>query len=101
MFKPRLFPLNNTASGLLPTIIFPNTPSSHIQCGTAFKYVLRLQVLSDPYIYVIRCYISEDFTTFLTATLKFLYGTINQSQTLTEEESNYKTSHLRVLNSVT
>jgi hypothetical protein len=82
-------------------IIFPNTRSTYIQYGTAFKHILRLQVLSDPYIYVIPCYISEDFTSFLTATLKLVYGTINQSQTLTEEARNYKTSLLRVLKSLT
>ena len=86
--------------GVLPTIIFLNTRSTYIQYGTSFKYILRLQVLSDSYIYVIRCYISEVFTTFLTATSNVVYGTVNQSHTLREAERNYKTSHLSVLKSV-
>jgi len=101
VLKPRLFTLNNTASGVPPTIIFLNTQSTYIQYGIAFKHILKTTGLSDSYIYVVRCYISEVFTTFLTTTSKFVYGTFNQSQTLTEAARNYKTSLLTVLKSVT
>jgi hypothetical protein len=101
MLKPRLFPLNNIASGVLPTIIFLNALSTYIQYGTAFKYVLRLKVLSDSYIYVTRCYISGVFTTFLTATSEFVYGTVNQSQTRTEsskELQNVTSDSIKICN---